>query len=205
VFPSVRGSEDTYELDWPNLIDWDQKDAIFMFLIETLGRLWLSDGYSSQRKFPMTLINHIAILDAEPEMVWHLLRQFGSIDSWHAQITSCVIEGGNVSGDGGSIRTLHMAEGEVLHERLLSIDNNEMTMTYGLCDSGVALESYSATLSVRPAEDGHRTLFTWQASFEAEDDSTAARYESLIGEFILAGLDGLGEHLGVGVDLDAYA
>jgi hypothetical protein len=153
----------------------------------------------------MISINHTAILDAEPEAVWHLLRQFGAIDSWHAQITSCVIEGGKVSGDGGSIRTLHMADGAVLQERLLSIDNNEMTMTYGLCDSGVPLESYSATLSVIAAQDGHRTLFTWQASFEAGNDSTAARYESLIGEFILTGLDGLAEHLEIGVELDAYA
>jgi uncharacterized protein YndB with AHSA1/START domain len=153
----------------------------------------------------MISINHTAILDAEPEAVWHLLRQFGAIDSWHAHITSCVIQGGKVSGDGGSIRTLHMADGEVLHERLLSIDNNEMTMTYGLCDSGVPLESYAATLSVSIAEDGHRTLFTWQASFEAGNDSTVARYECLIGEFILTGLDGLAEHFGVGVELDAYA
>lgn len=151
---------------------------------------------------PVTTIIHTALISAEPEAVWHLLRQFGVIDIWHPQIDSCVIEGGKYSGDGGSVRTLHLLGSEVVHERLLSIDNDQMTMTYGLSDSGIPLDDFSATVGVSLADDGVHSAVKWTACFEASDADIAARYESLIGEFILDGLDGLADHLGAAMALD---
>lgn len=149
----------------------------------------------------MGTVNHTAIISADPTAVWHLLRQFGVIDTWHPQISSCVIEGGKVSGDGGSVRTLHLANGEVVHERLLAIDNDLMTMTYGLEDPEIPLENFCATLGISAGSDAQQSIFEWRARFEASDARMSARYESLIGEFILTGLDGLAGHLGVDVEI----
>ena len=144
----------------------------------------------------MTTIQHAALIDAEPGAVWHLLRQFGVIDTWHPQISECVIEGGKVSGDGGSIRTLNMVSGEVIHERLLAIDNERMTLTYGLSDAALPLEDFSATVGVRAVDDGRRSEFQWQASFEGIDEAAATKYRSLLDQYILEGIDGLAQHLG---------
>ena len=149
----------------------------------------------------MATINHTAVISAEPTAVWHLLRQFGVIDTWHPQITTCVIEGGKVSGDGGSIRTLHLLNGEVVHERLLAIDNDQMTMTYGLSDSSLPFKNFRATVGISALSDGAQSAFRWKACFDAGDNAVSAKYESLIGEFILEGLDGLADHLGATVEL----
>jgi carbon monoxide dehydrogenase subunit G len=154
---------------------------------------------------PVTTINHTALISVDPEAVWHLLRQFGVIDAWHPQIDSCVIEGGKYSGDGGSIRTLHLLGSKVVHERLLAIDNDRMTMTYGLTDPGIPLDHFCATVGVTPAGDGVQSTVNWTARFEARDATVAAEYESLIGEFILNGLDGLADHLGAPMELETCA
>lgn len=147
----------------------------------------------------MATIQHAVVIDAEPGAVWHLLRQFGVIDTWHPQISQCVIEGGKVSGDGGSVRTLQLVNGKAIHERLLSIDNEQMTLTYGLSGAELPLQAFSATVGVRPVDDGRRSEFQWQASFEGVDAAAAAEYETLIDQYILNGMDGLAEHLGSAV------
>jgi hypothetical protein len=149
----------------------------------------------------MATITHTAVINAEPLAVWHLLRQFGVIDTWHPQIATCKIEGGKVSGDGGSLRTLELLDGQVIQERLLAIDNNQMTLTYGLDGTELPLDNFRATLGIRPAADGEHSLFEWRARFEAGDEALMAEYETRIGDFIRDGLDGLGERLGAQVEL----
>ena len=90
----------------------------------------------------------------------------------------------------------------MIQERLLFIDAGRMTMTYGLSDSEGAFKEYASTVSVKPVQDGHQAQLEWQASFTTNDDSVDARYESLLGEFILEGLDGVAEHLGVESEIE---
>jgi len=144
----------------------------------------------------MSSITHTVLIDAAPLSVWHLLRQFGLVDTWHPQITSCVIEDGKASDDGGSIRTLRLASGDLIHERLLSIDNDQMTMTYGLTGTDIPLDDYASTLSVKPTANGEQSTLQWGASFTSADEQVTTQYESLIDEFILAGLSGMAQRLG---------
>lgn len=150
----------------------------------------------------MALIKHSAILSTEPLMVWHLLRQFGAISTWHPQVRLCVIAGGEDTGDGGSVRTLYLVNGEVLRERLHSIDNNEMTMSYGLTGPNMLVSTFNASLSVSKAERSSQTLLEWSAHVVSGDEGLEALYESQVGEFVLSAMDGLAEHLGVGIRLD---
>ncbi|WP_455922666.1 SRPBCC family protein [Pseudomonas putida] len=145
----------------------------------------------------MASIHHRATLSVEPEAVWHLLNQFYATNMWHDRIAVSSMERSNQSSRKESSRTLQLAEGEVIQERLLFIDAGRMTMTYGLSDSEGAFKEYASTVSVKPVQDGHQAQLEWQASFTTNDDSVDARYESLLGEFILEGLDGVAEHLGV--------
>lgn len=150
----------------------------------------------------MASINHSAILSTEPLAVWHLLRQFGAISTWHPEVRLCIIAGGEDTGDGGSVRTLYLVNGEVLRERLHSIDNDEMTLSYVLTGPNVLVSSFSASLSVSSAEQGTQTLLEWSAHVVSDDEGLEARYESQVGEFVLSAMDGLAEHLGVSIRLD---
>lgn len=147
----------------------------------------------------MSSINFAAIIGAEPYEIWHQLRQFGAIDKWHPDVRDCVIQGGKVSGDGGSVRTLNLHNGEVVHERLLAIDNNKMAMSYGLSSPRLLVENFSAHLQISPAADGMNSAVTWKARFDVGDQKAMANYESAIGEFILNGIQGLADHLGATV------
>lgn len=149
----------------------------------------------------MSSITFAAVIGAEPFEVWHQLRQFGAIDKWHTDVRDCVIQGGMVSGDGGSVRILNLHNGEVVHERLLAIDNDKMTMSYGLSSPRLLVEDFSADLQISPAADGMNSAVIWRARFEACDQKAMANYESAIGEFILNGIQGLADLLGATVQL----
>lgn len=150
----------------------------------------------------MASIKHTAILSIEPLTVWHVLRQFGAISTWHPEVHLCVIAGGEETGDGGSVRTLYLINGEVIRERLHAIDNDEMTVSYGLTGPTMLVSSFSASLSLSRTGQGAQTLLEWAAHVVCDDDGLEARYESQIGEFVLSAIDGLAEHLGVSVRLD---
>lgn len=150
----------------------------------------------------MAHINHSAMLSADPFDVWHLLRQFGAISTWHPEVRLCAIAGGEDTGNGGLVRTLYLVSGEVFHERLVAIDNDQMTMTYGLTGPNMSVEKFTASLSVSRSGSAASSLVEWSAQVEASDEGLEARYESLVGEFVLNAMDGLAKHLGVGVLLD---
>lgn len=111
----------------------------------------------------MASIHHRATLSAEPEAVWHLLSQFNATNMWHDRIAVSSMERSNQSSHKESTRTLQLADGEVIQERLLFIDAGRMTMTYGLSDSEGAFKEYASTVSVKPVQDGHQAQLEWLA------------------------------------------
>ena len=78
----------------------------------------------------MSSITFAAVIGAEPFEVWHQLRQFGAIDKWHTDVRDCVIQGGKVSGDGGSVRILNLHNGEVAQHPLQFADLLERIGTF---------------------------------------------------------------------------
>lgn len=143
----------------------------------------------------MGSINHTAIITTEPIAVWHVLRRFGSIEAWHPGVTRSVIQDGEVSGDGGSVRTLNHTSGEVTQERLLAINNDSMTMTYGLVGSDRPLGNVMATVEIHAMPYSSYSLLHWTVDFDTADERVATTCESEIGEYLLNGLIGLAQHL----------
>lgn len=143
----------------------------------------------------MGSINHTAIISTEPHAVWHVLRRFGSVDEWHLEVTRSVIQDGGVSGDGGSVRTLSHSGGEVTQERLLAINNDSMTMTYGIVGSDISLGNVMATVEIHAMPYSSYSLLNWTFDLDATDKHVIAKCESEMSKYVLSGLMGLAQHL----------
>lgn len=141
----------------------------------------------------MASVKHIAIIDADPQSIWHVLRQFNSIAEWHSGVAHCTVEDGKSADTGGSIRKLILADGGVVRQRLLSIDNDLMEFSYGHEDSELCITDFLASIKVRPEGDGLRSTVTWQAHFDMTNQD--ATYQSIVSAFIIKGQQSLASTL----------
>jgi hypothetical protein len=138
-------------------------------------------------------VKHTAIIDADPQSIWHVLRQFNSIAEWHSGVAHCTVEGGKSADTGGSIRKLILADGGVVRQRLLSIDNDLMELSYGHEESELCIKNFLAAVKVRPEEDGARSLVMWQAHFDTTEQDDM--YPSIVSAFIAEGQQSLASKL----------
>ena len=113
-------------------------------------------------------------VDASPDEVWKLLRDFGTLDEWMPGVESCTLE--------GDVRTIGMM-GIEIKEQLRTLDDDKRSISYSVIESpmGGDLE-HLATLTVTPEGDGSHV--TW--AVEVKPDDLLAMflpiYEGSIGE-----------------------
>jgi len=68
-----------------------------------------------------------------------------------------------------------LKDGGLLRERLLALSDYDLSCSYEILESPMAVENYVATLSLTPITDGNLTLAEWQAEFDCAPDREAAR------------------------------
>jgi hypothetical protein len=113
------------------------------------------------------------VIDAPAGDVWEVIRTFDSMNEWYPRPGRSVeIEDGKAGDQVSAIR--HMREnGETRgRERLLSHSDAERTFSYEIAEPvpGYDIETYRATVSVRPVTDSNRAYVEWQAVFESDLD-----------------------------------
>ena len=65
-------------------------------------------------------------VDASPEQVWNILRTGTNLDKWIPFISTCELEGKGV----GAKRVCTTADGKVLKETILLVDESNRTFKY---------------------------------------------------------------------------
>ena len=102
-------------------------------------------------------------IDAPVDTVWPLIADFAQgWSKWHPAITSSVADNGN---NVGSSRTLTLANGKTLVERLDALDAETHTLKYFAKAGGDALPvtNYSSTITV--TSEGGKTHVEWRGAF----------------------------------------
>jgi len=86
-------------------------------------------------------------LEASAQTVWELVRGFGDIMKWS---TGGAIESVSVAGDGiGAVRTIGLAGGARLQERLEAYDESGRTFSYSFVgDLLLPVDDYYATMKI---------------------------------------------------------
>ncbi|MBK5289391.1 MAG: SRPBCC family protein [Acidimicrobiia bacterium] len=117
-------------------------------------------------------------MNATPEAVWAIVRDFHGLQTWMPGIDSLESEGDD--------RILSMM-GMSIRERLVNLDDAGKAITYAIVD-GAPVESHEATITVHEADGGSRV--TWDVT--ATPDEMAGMMQGIY----QGSLDALKAHAG---------
>ncbi|MEU9367605.1 SRPBCC family protein [Streptomyces avermitilis] len=132
----------------------------------------------------------VAHLDVpvSPDRVWQLIGGFDSLPDWLPYIPVSKLS------EGGRVRSLANADGDVIVERLEAFDNKARSYTYSILSAPFPVTDYLSTLTVHevPGEGGSRV--EWSGSFtpvDVADDEAVALFQGIYAD----GLDALKQTL----------
>ncbi len=117
---------------------------------------------------------------ASADEMWKRVGGFGTLHEWHPAVASVK------TSEDGSQRDCTLQDGAILHERLVSQDEN--SYTYAFDESALPLKNYESTIRVR--KDGAGSVVEWDGNFEPAGISETQAVE-LVGGLYQAGLDAL--------------
>lgn len=135
----------------------------------------------------MASVSEYIRISAAPDAVWATLRDFGSIDEYVPSITSADLSGEGV----GAERTLTLADGGVVVERLDARNDDNRTLRYSIVDAPLPVANYEGRLSVDAIDDGTCEV-TWASTFEVREGPEEEMI-ALFSDLYTAGLVGLKE------------
>ena len=143
----------------------------------------------------MPKIEHNAVIGERAERIWSVLKRFGDIGHWHPAIAESAIEGGQPDGMVGCIRRLVLQDGAVLRERLLSVDEHTLSLSYRFEEAPLPLDNYIATVALVPLTDTDNTMVRWTASFDPRAADPQGVHTQGIRELIVSGHESLQRYL----------
>ncbi|CDX29478.1 Polyketide cyclase/dehydrase [Mesorhizobium sp. ORS 3359] len=122
----------------------------------------------------MTKVYVSSVIPAPAAEVWKLVRNFNGLPGWAPFVAESRIEQNAQADQIGCIRNFVLKDGGRIRERLLALSDYDLSCSYAILESPMAVENYVATLSLTPVTDGNLTLAEWQAEFDCAPDREAA-------------------------------
>lgn len=117
------------------------------------------------------------VVPAAPERVWQLIGGFGSLSDWIPSIPETVLL------EGGRVRRLRTADGEVVVERLMSFDEQQRSYSYTFMETPFPATGYLATLRVHAVPgDKDAAEVQWSGRFVPQgvgDDDVIALFTGI--------------------------
>ena len=117
----------------------------------------------------MTQIYQSTVIHFPVGIVWSMVRDFNALPKWHHLIDESEIEGGIPADQVGCIRNFRLNDGNRIREQLLALSDYDLSYSYRILESPMALTNYIATMSLRPVTEGDHTFIDWAAEFDCEE------------------------------------
>lgn len=95
------------------------------------------------------------------DKVWDVIGGFNAIANWHPAVEKSELS------DGGEMRTLSLAGGGQIVERLEKLDDAGHSYRYSIVDSPLPVSNYTAEIQVQPNADGKSCTVQWSSDFKA--------------------------------------
>jgi mxaD protein len=135
-------------------------------------------------------------IDASASKVWHNVRDFNALNTWHPAVaTDEIVEGKNNTV--GAVRLLTLKGGGTIKEKLLAFDPAGRSFKYAILEGVLPVSDYTSTVMVKSAGK-NKSSVTWSGHFKrknvgdnpgaTENDKTAV--DTMSGVY-QAGLDNL--------------
>lgn len=135
----------------------------------------------------VTIVEHVAVIEAPAERVWAKVRDFGD-DSWTG--VAITIDGTGV----GAVRRVAMPTGPV-HERCTRLDDGAMVLGYEIVSGNpFPATDQRGTVTVRAIDD-RRCQLTWRSTYAPAPGAGDLTAE--VSRFLAAATDALRGHVEV--------
>ncbi len=118
--------------------------------------------------------------------LWKLIGGFNALPTWHPAVARSETEGKGV----GATRTLTLAGGGTITEKLEKVDDDERVYSYSIVSGPLPVADYVATIRVKPGPDGKNAVVEWSSEFRPKGASEQAAVDAIAGVY-QAGLDNL--------------
>lgn len=120
-----------------------------------------------------------SVIDAPPDAVWAVVRDFDGLPKWTPFVAESRIEDGWPADRIGCVRNFVLKDGGRIRERLLALSDFDFQCVYSILESPMGVDNYVATLKLTPVTDGNRTFAEWWAEFDAPDGREGALAEQV--------------------------
>ena len=107
----------------------------------------------------MTAVKVSQELPVPAQAVWSVIGGFNGLPDWHPAVEKSETK----TEEGARIRTLSLAGGGQIVERLESADENERTYTYSILSGPLPVADYTATIKV--TDSGSGCSIEWSSEF----------------------------------------
>lgn len=106
----------------------------------------------------MASIRKEIIIEAQPEQVWSAIRDVGAV---HRRLVPGYTADTRIE---GANRTLILADGGIVRELIVAVDDEERRMAYAVIEARMQLEHHHASFQVYEESDG-RSRLIWITDF----------------------------------------
>ncbi len=127
-----------------------------------------------------------AILHAPVEAVWSMVRDFNALPAWNPGVTRSSIEDGLASDVVGCVRNFDLADGTLVRERLLRLNDRDYSFTYNFETPAFPVANYLARFRLMPVTDTDLTFAEWEATFD-EAPGDEGRYVDIVSRAVFQG------------------
>lgn len=117
--------------------------------------------------FPPNKVWCSTVIDAPAAKVWEVIRDFAGMGAWHEAITKMHMIGGVRSDKVSGTRDFMFGDGN-LHEKLLHLDDAEMSFSYCITKADIPWLNYVSGPRLWPVTDGARCFAAWTGDWVAD-------------------------------------
>ena len=144
----------------------------------------------------MIKVYRSAIINANADKVWKLVRDFNALPKWHPAIASSAIEDGGPADRIGCVRRFtRRSDGGMLREQLLSLADDTRSFTYNILVSPMPVENYLAAMRFTPITHDNRTFAEWWAVFDVTSGPPATTAADIGDNVFVAGFAAIEKQL----------
>ena len=135
-----------------------------------------------------------ALVPADVDAVWRVVRDFDGLPSWHPAIATSALRDDARPDQVAAVRVLGMEGGGEVVERLVSLDETRHTLVYEIMESPFAVRLYRSTIRVVPLTTTGESFVEWSVVFDCDGADAEGLVDTFGSGVFAAGLQGLSEY-----------
>lgn len=137
-----------------------------MKLAMCLSIFTINSGYAWAAA-PVLHASDTVTIDASASKVWHAIKDFNALNTWHPGVaTDAIVSGANNTV--GAVRLLTLKGGGTVKEKLLAFDGRNHSFKYSILESVLPVSDYTSVVVVKSL-DSNKSSVTWSGRFKRKN------------------------------------